>query len=98
MTDIAHLGPVELLTPEGEASLRFFVDVMGMEVEHEDGGSAFLRGWGDYQPWSLRLTESETSGMGAPATATASATPTAIASSSTSSASATSRRCTCARH
>jgi catechol 2,3-dioxygenase-like lactoylglutathione lyase family enzyme len=29
----AHLGPVELLTPDGEASLRFFTDVMGMEVE-----------------------------------------------------------------
>ena len=65
MSDIAHLGPVELLTPDGEASLRFFVDVMGMEVEHEDSGSVFLRGWGDYQPWSLKLTESETSGMGA---------------------------------
>jgi hypothetical protein len=24
--EIAHLGPVELLTPRGEESLRFFVD------------------------------------------------------------------------
>ena len=58
MSDIAHLGPVELLTPKGEESLRFFVDVMGMEIEHEDGASTYLRGWGDYQPWSLKLTES----------------------------------------
>ena len=64
MSEIAHLGPVELLTPKGEESLRFFVDVMGMEIEHEDGASAYLRGWGDYQPWSLKLTESSTSGMG----------------------------------
>jgi catechol 2,3-dioxygenase len=64
MSDIAHLGPVELLTPTGEASLRFFVDVMGMEVEHQAGASTYLRGWGDYQPWSLKLTESGTSGMG----------------------------------
>jgi catechol 2,3-dioxygenase len=64
MSEIAHLGPVELLTPTGEESLRFFVDVMGMEVEHEDGASAYLRGWGDYQPWSLKLTESTTSGLG----------------------------------
>jgi catechol 2,3-dioxygenase len=64
MSEIAHLGPVELLTPKGEESLRFFVDVMGMEIEHEEGASAYLRGWGDYQPWSLKLTEAETSGLG----------------------------------
>jgi catechol 2,3-dioxygenase len=62
--DLAHLGPAELLTPKGEESLRFFVDVMGMEVEAEDGNSSYLRGWGDYQRWSLKLTESDTSGLG----------------------------------
>jgi catechol 2,3-dioxygenase len=61
--DIAHLGPVELLTPDGEASLRFFTDVMGMEVEGREGGAAYLRGWGDYQRYCLKLTESDTSGM-----------------------------------
>ena len=61
--DIAHLGPVELLTPDGEASLRFFTDVMGLEVEAQEVGSAYLRGWGDYQRYCLKLTESDTSGM-----------------------------------
>jgi catechol 2,3-dioxygenase len=64
VSEIAHLGPVELLTPRGEESLRFFVDVMGMEVEHQEGAATYLRGWGDYQPWSLKLIASETSGMG----------------------------------
>jgi catechol 2,3-dioxygenase len=63
LTEIAHLGPVELLTPAGDESLRFFVDVMGMEVEAEDGPSTYLRGWGDYQRWSLKLTASDTSGL-----------------------------------
>ncbi|HET8673853.1 MAG TPA: VOC family protein [Thermoleophilaceae bacterium] len=63
MTEIAHLGPVEMLTPRGEESLRFFVDVMGMEIEAEDGPSTYLRGWGDYQRWSLKLTASDTSGL-----------------------------------
>jgi catechol 2,3-dioxygenase len=63
VSDIAHLGPVELLTPKAEESLAFFVDVLGMEVEATDGGSAYLRGWGDYQRHSLKLTESDTSGM-----------------------------------
>ena len=62
--DLAHLGPAELLTPKGEESLRFFVDIMGMEIEAEDGNSAYLRGWGDYQRWSLKLTEAATSGLG----------------------------------
>jgi len=63
VTDIAHLGPVELLTPKAEESLRFFVDVLGMEIEHQEGQSVYLRGWGDYQPWSTKLTESDTSGL-----------------------------------
>jgi catechol 2,3-dioxygenase len=64
MTDIAHLGPVELFTPSAEESLRFFVEIMGMEVEHQEGAATYLRGWGDYQPWSLKLIASDTSGMG----------------------------------
>jgi catechol 2,3-dioxygenase len=60
--DVAHLGPVELLTPKAEESLRFFRDVFGMEVEGEEGNAVFLRGWGDYQRYSLKLTESDTSG------------------------------------
>jgi catechol 2,3-dioxygenase len=63
VTDIAHLGPVELLTPEGERSLAFFTDVMGMEIEGQEGATTYLRGWGDYQRYSLALTESDTSGM-----------------------------------
>ncbi len=63
MSEIAHLGPVELLTPKAEESLAFFVDVLGMEIEAQAGASAYLRGWGDYQRYSLKLTESETSGM-----------------------------------
>ena len=63
MSEIAHLGPVELLSPKAEESLRFFVDVLGMEVEAQEGRSVYLRGWGDYQRYSLKLTESDTSGM-----------------------------------
>jgi catechol 2,3-dioxygenase len=63
VSEVAHLGPVELLTPKGEESLRFFVDVLGMEVEGREGPSVYLRGWGDYQRYSLKLTESDTSGL-----------------------------------
>jgi catechol 2,3 dioxygenase len=62
--DLAHIGHVELLTPRPEESLRFFVDVMGMEVEATQGQSAYLRGWGDWQRTSLKLTESREAGLG----------------------------------
>ena len=61
---LAHLGPVEVFTPRFDDSLAFFVDILGMDVEAQDGPSTYLRGWGDYQRWSLKLTASETSGMG----------------------------------
>ena len=64
MTDIAHLGPVELLTPKPEQTLHFFHQLMGMEIEGEEDGSVYLRGWGDYQRYSLKLTESAKSGLG----------------------------------
>jgi catechol 2,3-dioxygenase len=62
--DVAHIGHVELLTPCPDESLRFFIDVFGMEEEARDGGSVYLRGFGDYQRYSLKLTEAERSGIG----------------------------------
>jgi catechol 2,3-dioxygenase len=62
--DLAHIGHAELLTPYPEDSLRFFVDLFGMEVEASEGQSVYLRGWGDYQRYSLKLTESALPGLG----------------------------------
>jgi catechol 2,3-dioxygenase len=62
--EIAHIGHVELLTPEPERSLGFFVDVLGMQVEAEAGDSVFLRGWGTYERYDLKLTASARSGLG----------------------------------
>jgi catechol 2,3-dioxygenase len=62
--DIAHLGHVELLTPEPEQSLRFFVDVMGLTENGREGDSVYLRTWDDYEHHTLKLTASESSGIG----------------------------------
>ena len=62
--DVAHVGHAELLTPKPDESLRFFEHVLGMEVEAREGQSVFLRGFGDYQRYSLKLTESERAGLG----------------------------------
>jgi catechol 2,3 dioxygenase len=62
--DLAHIGHAELLTPYPEESLNFFVELFGMEIEAREGQSVYLRGWGDYQRYSLKLTESELPGLG----------------------------------
>jgi catechol 2,3-dioxygenase-like lactoylglutathione lyase family enzyme len=62
--DLAHVAHAELLTPYPDESLRFFVEQFGMEVEHRQGQSEFLRGWDEYQPYGLKLTEVELPGLG----------------------------------
>ena len=47
-------GHLELLTPKPEESLHFFVDVMGMTESGRQGDSVYLRGWDDYERYSLQ--------------------------------------------
>ncbi|MFC9843528.1 catechol 2,3-dioxygenase [Streptomyces sp. NPDC060223] len=61
--DIAHLGHVELLTPDLEGSLRFFTDYLGLTVNGQHGDSYYLRTWDDYEHHSLVLTAYDTAGM-----------------------------------
>jgi catechol 2,3-dioxygenase len=62
--EIAHLGHVELFTPEPERSLDFFVRVLGLTENGTDGDSVYLRTWDDYEHHSLKLTAAKTSGVG----------------------------------
>ncbi len=64
MHDIAHLGQVELLTPEPSESLRFFRNILGMQVAHRRNGSVWLRGFGDHAAATLKLTEAPDAGVG----------------------------------
>jgi catechol 2,3-dioxygenase len=60
--DLAHLGHVELLTDKPEASLRFFVDVLGLTESGREGDSVYLRAFDDYEFHSLKLTAAKTTG------------------------------------
>ena len=71
--DVAHLGRVELLTPDLPSSLEFFVDVLGMDEVERVGDSVYLRAWGDYERASLQLTGGDRSGVGTIAWRTSSA-------------------------
>ena len=61
--EVAHLGHVELLSPKPEESLRFFCDVLGMQEVARKGQSVYLRGWGEYERYSLKLTEAREAGL-----------------------------------
>lgn len=62
--DVSHLGRVELFTPDLDASVGFFVSVLGMYEVERVGGSVYLRAWGDYERASLQLTAAERPGVG----------------------------------
>src|SRR6476661_6843155 len=62
--DVAHLGHVELLTPEFEKSLWFFRDLLAMREVAREGDSVFLHAWDDYEHHTIKLTAAPTSGVG----------------------------------
>ena len=64
LNELAQVAHAELLTPFPDDSLRFFVELFGMQVEAREGQSVYLRGWGDYQRYSLKLTEAPLPGLG----------------------------------
>lgn len=61
--DIAHLGHVELLTPDLDASVGFFTDYLGLTVNGRSGDSVYLRTFDDYEHHSLVLTANDKPGI-----------------------------------
>lgn len=64
MSDIAHLGHVEVYTDRFDESLDFFTRVYGLTLTDQDETSAYLRAWDDYEFHSLKLTRHHTTGVG----------------------------------
>ena len=62
--DVAHIGHAELLTPVPEESLRYFTSLLGLTVVAEQPGAWYLRGYGDYEPYCLKLAASDRPGLG----------------------------------
>jgi catechol 2,3-dioxygenase len=60
--DLAHLGPTCLLTPDVTNTVRYFVDLLGMDVVATDGDATYLRAYGDYEAWSLKVLASDRAG------------------------------------
>jgi catechol 2,3-dioxygenase len=64
MSNIAHLGHVELYTDQFDASLDFFTRVYGLTITEQNDQSAYLRAFDDYEHHSLKLTRHHTTGVG----------------------------------
>jgi catechol 2,3-dioxygenase len=62
--ELAHLGHVELLTPDLEASRRCFVDVLGLREVGRAAGCVHLRGESEYELSGLTLTAAPAAGIG----------------------------------
>lgn len=54
---ISQLAHVKVVTPRIEDSLFFYKEVLGLEESGRDGGSVYLRGWGEHFYHSLELVE-----------------------------------------
>ena len=62
--DIAHLGHVEMFTDRFDDSLDLFTRIDGLKLSGQDGTSARLRAWDDYEYATLKLTRHHTTGVG----------------------------------
>jgi catechol 2,3-dioxygenase len=62
--DIAHLSAVELRTPDLDATVDFFTRLMALDEVHRADGVAHLHCWDDYETFTLRVVQHETSGIG----------------------------------
>ncbi|MBE9373292.1 VOC family protein [Saccharopolyspora sp. HNM0983] len=56
---IAHAASIDLGTPDLERSIRFFRDLLGMEVVDQVGGVAYLRAYQEFAHHSLVLTQQD---------------------------------------
>jgi catechol 2,3-dioxygenase len=61
---LSQLAHIELYTSDIEESVKFFTDIIGLDVTGRQGDSVYLRAWGDYFHHTLKLTQSEKIGMG----------------------------------
>ena len=60
--DLAHLGRHALRTPDPDATLRYFVDLLGMEVVDHGERTWYLHAYGDYESWSVKVVAAEDAG------------------------------------
>jgi catechol 2,3-dioxygenase len=61
---ISQLAHVQIVSPRIEATVDFFKNQLGLEESGRDGGSVFLRGWGEHFYHSLEIVEGKEPALG----------------------------------
>ena len=61
LSQLAHL---EIISPDVDASVRFFTDIAGLDITGRDDSSVYLRAWGEYFHHSLKITKGDTPALG----------------------------------
>lgn len=64
LREVAQLGHMELHTPRPAETLWFFTDLLGMHETHRVGQSVYLRGYGEFEAATLKITEHHEAGVG----------------------------------
>ncbi|MFE7629143.1 VOC family protein [Kocuria sp. NPDC057446] len=60
---LAHIAHLEITTANVEASAAFYVEKFGLRIVDRINGSVYLRCWGDYDRYSLVITEGPHTGL-----------------------------------
>ncbi len=61
---LSQLSHIEIYSTDLDASVQFFNDIIGMDVTARDAHSAYLRAWGDYFLYTLKITQRDQPGFG----------------------------------
>jgi catechol 2,3-dioxygenase len=62
---LSQLAHIELLSTNKEETVKFYTNIVGLDVTGEDANSTYLRAWGDYFLYTLKITQSDKKGLGA---------------------------------
>lgn len=62
--DVAQLAHVEIYSPKPEETVKFFTDLLGMEISGRAGQSVYLRAYEDFYHHTLKVTEAREAGLG----------------------------------
>lgn len=61
---LSQMAHVELLSTNLDETVKFYTEMVGMDETARDENSVYLRAWGDYFLYTLKITQSDSQGLG----------------------------------
>src|SRR4051812_27912629 len=62
--DLAHVGSVEMRSPDVDATVSFFTELMGMSESGRGADYVYVHAWDDYERFTVKVVDSATTGIG----------------------------------